>query len=146
MDYFENEEFKQKEEQKKKRFIENTQKQMKYAKKLLTILFGVIGILFCLLGAVFFPLEELEMAIAFSSIGGFFILMSILFYIILSCIKITDKTYEKMINYSKKVGVSNINTISAYLEVYEEQLQKLEERVNELEAELKSLKRRNDFN
>lgn len=142
MDYFESEKAKEKEAKMKRVFLEQYQKQMKYTKKVVAIIFACSGIFFCFLGLVLMPTEGLELMVAFLSIGVIFIILAVLLLAIFSSNKLSEKAYERYVKYKNKYGISNVYCLSAQMSVYEEQLQELEARVEELEQEIDRLKRK----
>lgn len=130
------------EERTKQKFIETYRKQMKLCRILLASIFSGIGGLFLILGISFLISSiEPEAVITFMSVGGMFLCLALLFFLIFSFIK-PEKAYERMKKMGSRYGVMNIYALSSTVMVQKEQIMELEARIEELEAEQESLRKR----
>lgn len=130
------------EERTKQKFVESYQKQMRLCKILLTCIFGGMGSLFLVFGVAFlFSNTDSEAIIAFMSVGGMFLGFAILFFLIFSFVK-ADKAYERMKKLQKRYGVMNLYTLSSTVMVQKERIDELEARIEEMEVEQETLRRR----
>ena len=129
------------EERAKQKFMEAYQKQLKLSRILLTSIFGGMGFLFLILGAIMLISEQdSESSIVFMSIGGMFLGFAVLSFIILLFAK-PEKAYERMKRLQNKYGIMNLYTLSSTTVVQEERINELEARIEELEAEVERLRR-----
>ncbi len=129
-------------EENKKKYIEMYAKQIKISKTIITIIFGAIGTFALISGFAMFSQNETEGAIAFLLMGGIFLFLSILFFIIFSCVKVNEQSFERQKMRFARYGQMHPALINSTLDTHEEKLIELEARIEELEAELERLNRK----
>ena len=126
----------------KKIFEEKYKQQNVRAKKICTIVFGIIGGLFTLVGLVFYLVfinieEILAYSLGFSLLGtGIMFLIIVLIFRLLPD-NINYERYKKRVN---KGGYLNIYEMNARMAVLEEKNRILESKINELEDKIRKLK------
>lgn len=130
------------EEENKKKYIDLYAKQIKLSKTIITIIFGVIGSFALISGFAMFSQNETEGGIVFLSMGGVFLFLSVLFFVIFSCVKINEQSFERQKARFARYGQMHPALINSTLDTHEEKLIELEARIEELEAELERLKRK----
>lgn len=134
MDYFEEQEQKEKEALEEIKYQEMYQKQTKIAKLVLFITLGSTGFLFMILGVIFCFMEETKevyLNYVFIGLGVFFILLSILLILVI----------PKKGNYARyKKSVERFGGFNTYNMHFRIGL--LEDRVKRLEEENAELKRK----
>lgn len=128
-------------EENKKKYIEMYSKQIKLSRTIITIIFGVIGVFSLIVGFAMISQNETEGAIGFLSMGGVFLFLAILFFIIFSCVKVNEQSFERQKSRFARYGQMHPALINSTLDTHEEKLIELEARIEELEAELEHLKR-----
>lgn len=134
MDYFEEQEQKEKEAIEEKKYQELYQKQVKIAKLVLFIALGSTGFIFLILGIIFSFMDEAKevyLNFVFIGLGAFFILLSVLLVMVI----------PKKGNYARyKRSVERFGGLNTYNMHFRIGL--LEERVKRLEEENAELKRK----
>ncbi len=113
------------EDRAKEIFEEALKKQAKLAKKTILITFGIIGLLFIVLGIAFMcSADELskELGITFLGSGGFMAVLGLILFFAIP----TKYNYEKYKMRAKKYGAMNVYVLNA-------KIAELEARVEELE-------------
>ena len=119
----------------KELFEETTGKQLRTTRKILLLVYGIIGAVFLIAALVLFlldvrdPENGLPLTVIFAPIGGFFLLLGILLYAVMP----RKMNYEKYEKRCEKYGVQNVYAISAELSLLREQVRELEEKLAELE-------------
>ena len=105
--------------------------------KILTIVFGSIGLVFLITGIVLlFTVKELDAYLAPLIIGGVYLILAIVLNIVFRNINI-DKVYDKIIKRAENGKImTNTNEMSVRIVM-------LESRVKRLEEEIESLKKNN---
>lgn len=126
----------------KKIFEEKYKQQNLRAKKICTIVFGIIGVLFTILGLilylVFMQVEEiLAYSLGFSLLGtGIMFLIFVLIFRLIPD-NVNYERYKKRVN---KGGYLNIYEMNARMAVLEEKNRILESKINELEDKIRKFK------
>lgn len=126
----------------KKIFEEKYKQQNVRAKKICTIVFGIIGGLFTILGLilylVFMQVEEiLAYSLGFSLLGtGIMFLIFVLIFRLIPD-NVNYERYKKRVN---KGGYLNIYEMNARMAVLEEKNRILESKINELEDKIRKFK------
>lgn len=119
----------------KELFEQTTGKQLRAAKKILLLVYGIIGVVFLILALILFLLDVRDpengilIASIFAPIGGFFLLVGIILYAVMP----RKMNYEKYEKRCEKYGVQNLYAISAELSLLREQVKELEEKITALE-------------
>lgn len=119
----------------KELFEQTTGKQLRVAKKILLLVYGILGAVFLILALILFlldvrdPENGIPIAAIFAPIGGFFLLVGIILYAVMP----RKMNYEKYEKRCEKYGVQNIYSISAELSLLREQVKELEEKITALE-------------
>lgn len=122
------------EEKIKERFEENYKKQLKITKYVVLGFFGVFGLLMLVAGIINLSLGVVDsdgfpVGIMLTVFGGIIILFGLIFYFALS--KSLD--YDKIKERCDKQGAKNIVLLTAIVDVQQEKIAELEERIEELE-------------
>jgi len=121
----------------KELFEETTGKQLRTTKRVLLLVYGIIGVAFLILALVLFlldvrdPEDGIPLAVIFAPLGGFFLLLGAILYAVMPR-KINYEKYEKR---CEKYGVQNVYAISAELSLLRERVKELEEKIAELEKQ-----------
>ncbi len=139
---FEKEEKNSIDEENKKKYIEMYSKQIKLSRTIITIIFGAISSFTLICGFVMISQNETDGAIAFLSMGGVFLFLAILFFVVFSCVKVNEQSFERQKSRFARYGQMHPALINSTLDTHEEKLIELEARIEELEAELERLKRK----
>lgn len=125
-------------DQKEKEIYEKvTEKQYKYASKVFLLVFGIIGLIFLLVGIITLALgvtdeEGFLVGIIFAPMGGFFLLMGLVIFLIFkktANYAFYKRNREKYMNSNPYFCQYGVIELMAKVEV-------LTERVEELEAKL----------
>ncbi len=126
----------------KKKYLEKTQKQIKLLRMIMTIVFTILGILFLVVGITMSqdPTQEDDIACIIG--GGVFLFIAILFFIIFTFAKPTDKTFDRIQNRVKRYGVYDVIMMSSMLETQEGRINELEARIDELECDLERIRKK----
>lgn len=131
MDLFEE---KDREKEEKKIFTSRYEKNMKILRIVMVSVFGVLGFVFLLLGAIFITFVEQTAAITFFILGGIYAIVAIIMFIVTQNID-ADKAYERYKNRVKD-GKQIYTTYEMSMRII-----LLEKRVKELEEEIESIKK-----
>ena len=120
-----------------KKTKEEHKKILSRINKILTIVFGSIGLVFLITGIVLlFTVKELDAYLAPLIIGGVYLILAIVLNIVFRNINI-DKVYDKIIKRAENGKImTNTNEMSVRIVM-------LESRVKRLEEEIESLKKNN---
>lgn len=133
------EEFRAKEEQ---LFREKYKKQVAMTKRLLLIIFGTLGAVFAVLGALFiaFNIADEEGVLVgwiFMPMGLFWLFLGLIMYFV---IPDGDRiNYDKFRKRVEKYGGYDTNYLATMVEVERGQIKELQDRVISLEAQVKKL-------
>lgn len=126
----------------KKIFEEKYKQQNVRAKKILTITFGIVGLVFIILGLIFYLVfinieEVLAYSLGFSLLGT-----GIIFLICLLIFRLIPDTinYEKYKKRINRGGYISIYEMNARMAVLEEKNKVLESKIKTLEDEIRKLK------
>lgn len=120
---------------KKELFEEVTGKQLRTTKKILLLIYGIIGIVFLIIALILFlldvrdPEDGILLAVIFAPLGGFFLLLGLILYAVMP----RKMNYEKYEKRCEKYGVQNVYAIQTELSLLREQVKELEEKIAELE-------------
>ena len=120
-----------------KKTKEQHKKILSRINKILTIVFGSIGLIFLITGIVLlFTVKELDAYLAPLIIGGVYLILAVVLNIVFRNINI-DKVYDKIIKRAENGKImTNTNEMSVRIVM-------LESRVKRLEEEIESLKKNN---
>ncbi len=120
-----------------KKTKEQHKKILSRINKILTIVFGSIGLVFLITGIVLlFTVKELDAYLAPLIIGGVYLILAVVLNIVFRNINI-DKVYDKIIKRAENGKImTNTNEMSVRIVM-------LESRVKRLEEEIESLKKNN---
>ena len=120
-----------------KKTKEQHKKILSRINKILTIVFGSIGLVFLITGIVLlFTVKELDAYLAPLIIGGVYLILAVVLNIVFRNINI-DKVYDKIIKRAENGKMmTNTNEMSVRIVM-------LESRVKRLEEEIESLKKNN---
>ena len=120
-----------------KKTKEEHKKILSRINKILTIVFGSIGLVFLITGIVLlFTVKELDAYLAPLIIGGVYLILAVVLNIVFRNINI-DKVYDKIIKRAENGKImTNTNEMSVRIVM-------LESRVKRLEEEIESLKKNN---
>ena len=120
-----------------KKTKEQHKKILSRINKILTIVFGSIGLVFLITGIVLlFTVKELDAYLAPLIIGGVYLILAVVLNIVFRNINV-DKVYDKIIKRAENGKImTNTNEMSVRIVM-------LESRVKRLEEEIESLKKNN---
>ena len=128
MDYFEQ---KSKETVEKETFEKAYKKQVKLTKRILTIIFTIMGFIFVTAGTLvlLLPTDEPDADI----IGYIFIPFGIVFLIVALCVSLfvkpSENAYEKYKKRVNRFGIINIYDVNAKIQMLEARIEELERRI-----------------
>ncbi|MDE6584846.1 MAG: hypothetical protein K2K15_05530 [Anaeroplasmataceae bacterium] len=137
MDYFEEQEQKEKETLEEKKYQEMYQKQAKIAKLVLLITLGGTGFLFMILGIVFCFMEEAKekyLHFVFIGLGDFFILLSIVLFLLIP----QKGNYARYKRSVERFGGFNTYNMHFRIGLLEDRVKRLEEENAELKRKINS--------
>lgn len=123
------------EEKIKEKFEENYKKQLRITKYVILGFFGFFGLLMLIAGIINLSLgivdsEGFPVGIMLTVFGGIIVLFGVILYFALS--KSLD--YNKIKERCEKQGAKNIVLLTATVDVQQEKIAELEERIEELES------------
>lgn len=130
------------EKKEKERFEKLSAKQLKMSRKIMLLIFGMIGGIFLILGIIFLLCDVtdnetgINIGVIFAPIGAFYILLGA----IIGAVLPKSYNYEKYKKRIEKYGAYNYYDISSVVSLYQAKTEMLEERVTALEDEVRRLK------
>ncbi len=129
-----------KEEKEKRVFEETYSKQSKAAKKVMTIVFGILGAVFLVAGIIMFCFRSYDEELIISSLvfiflGALYLVLGLIFKKVIPE-KIDFEKYKKR---KEKYGYSDTTSLSIQVGVLEKKIEELEERIEQLEKDERRL-------
>ncbi len=146
MEYFDQDPMQEREneiyELNKKKYLEKTQKQMKLLRIIMSTAFAILGILFLGIGILISKESSQDDYLACIIIGCVFMFIAILFFVIFTFAKPTEKSYARIQNRVRRYGFYDVIMMSSMLETQEERIKELEARIDELECDLERIRKK----
>lgn len=137
MDYFDEQEQKQKEAQEEKKYQELYQKQARIAKIVMIATFGSMGLFFAIVGIILCFVEDAReeyLNFIFLGMGIFFILLGFLLFAVIP----TKGNYERYKRSIQRFGGLNTYNMHFRIGLLEERVKRLEEENQELKRKINS--------
>ena len=125
-------------EEKKKMYDEVMQKQNRYFRRVFLLIFGVIGLLFVVMGSTLWICgvqdeDGFMPGVFFTPFGLFFLLLGTLVYFLSK--HESWNSYERYLARTEKQGYVNTNDLYITLALQEKRIEALEQEVTRLRAE-----------